>query len=136
MISESIRRVDKWECLSCHEEHYSEAGAVLCATRCAQAEAATEAFSRGEPLSEVVKNFPENCRPDLKALGLEGVTKTCGFVVGHWQCCDLPAYAIIRFTNTFRPFLWGKGGWTGCYGGEVNWKDLGKPSDTIYVDPR
>lgn len=54
---------------------------------------------------------------------LQNVNKDNCFTISWWQCCDKPAYQIIRIEMDGRVKVWGCGSWNGYYGNAVRIDD-------------
>ncbi|MSS07092.1 hypothetical protein FYJ38_00365 [Clostridium sp. WB02_MRS01] len=71
---------------------------------------------------------------------LLNVTYDSCFVVEYWQCCNKPAYQIIRINIDGSVRLSGCGSWSGYYGGDVNLRfrylKNPRPKDELFIDKR
>lgn len=71
---------------------------------------------------------------------LENVNKDNCFIISWWQCCDKPAYRIVRINMNGEIRVWGCGSWTGYYGNYVRLtsRELKnpRPKEELFVDKR
>ena len=58
---------------------------------------------------------------------LKEVTKDNCFVFSHWQCCNKPAYRIVRIDKDGCVYLHGWGSWSGGYGNSIFPDELPEP---------
>lgn len=71
---------------------------------------------------------------------LEDVTTDNCFKVEYLQCCDKPAYRIVRIDMGGLVDLRGCGSWTGYYGGSFKLDDMHlrnpRPKEELFIDKR
>lgn len=111
-------------CEVCGRAFDHESGALDCEKIHKLEEQATNLLKDGKTLEEIneICNFKWKLRDDLKQ-----VTKDNCFIISWWQCCGKPAYRITQINGWGVPYLSGKGGWSGYYGGYVKVYQLPDP---------
>lgn len=71
---------------------------------------------------------------------LENINKDNCFKISYWQCCDKPAYQIIRIYFDGYVNVRGCGSWSGYYGNRLRIDDSDlknpRPKEELFVDPR
>ena len=71
---------------------------------------------------------------------LENINKDNCFRISYWQCCDKPAYQIIRIYFDGYVNVRGCGSWSWYYGNRlrIDSHDLKnpRPKEELFVDPR
>lgn len=132
-----MEKVIRYKCDYCGELFSLEEWCLKHEGAHRRSEKANEMLDEGKTLEEI----NNECHfwlevPDY----LKNVTKDNCFAIGHWQCCDKPAYRIVSITHQGRLRLSGCGSWSGYYGGEVdiNYDNLRnpRPKEELFVDPR
>lgn len=132
-----MEKVIRYMCDYCGELFSSEEWCLEHEESHRKSKKANEMLDEGKTLEEI----NNECHfwlevPDY----LKNVTKDNCFAIGHWQCCDKPAYRIVSITHQGRLRLSGCGSWSGYYGGEVNinYNNLRnpRPKEELFVDQR
>ena len=112
-----MKQLLKWQCDYCGELFNSDESCLEHEERHERVYKANRMLKDGHTLMEIQnecniwRSIPEH---------LKDVTTDNCFVVSHWQCCDKPAYRIIKIEMDGRVSLWGCGSWSGYYGNEVH----------------
>ena len=71
---------------------------------------------------------------------LENINKDNCFKISYWQCCDKPAYQIVRICFDGDVIVRGCGSWSGYYSNRLilysrDLKDP-RPKEELFVDSR
>lgn len=135
MEKNMVDEVISYKCNWCGQLHKIESDADRCAFNHARENYATSLLREGHDLKhiEYMCGFHWNLTKEQ-----EDITKDNCFIVSHWQCCEKPAYKIVRVNSNGTLELWGKGSWSGYYGGAVGVDRLPKsyPKEDLFVDKR
>ena len=100
-------------------------------------EKANEMFNEGYTLKQI------NNKCEIWAYvpeHLENINKDNCFKISYWQCCDKPAYQIIRICFDGDVTVGGCGSWSGYYSDRIriDSRDLKnpRPKEELFIDPR
>lgn len=113
-----------YKCNWCGELYKEELHAVECAYKHSRENLANSLLRDGATLETIQSrcNFRWNLKDYQK-----NITKDNCFVMSHWQCCDKPAYQIMKINIDGGLYLRGKGNWSGYYGNDVRVDQLSTP---------
>lgn len=124
----------KYECPYCSNESLTENSAIFCRGQCHKAEEATKMLESGATLFDINNkwklwtNLPEY---------LKDTTKDNCFTISYLQCCDYPAYRIVRILGNMKVRVWGIGSWTSGYGVDCNITDHNlknpRPKEELFI---
>lgn len=122
-IKPQIEEVKSYKCNWCGELYTNEYSAAKCAFNHAKIKLANIMLMDGDSLESIerVCNFGWNLSDVQKR-----ITKDNCFIVSYWQCCDKPAYRIMRIDYNGYLLLHGKGGFS-SYGSIVSLRNLPQP---------
>ena len=137
------KKIEQWKCELCGETFDTEKDCIMHEDRENKVSKANDMLQKGCTLKEI--NDKVHVWRAIPAY-LENATKDHCFVISHWQCCDKPAYRIVRFQYTGGIFgiaalcLWGCGSWSGYYGCDVEidsstLRDI-HPPEELFIDKR
>ena len=133
-MEEFIEKVDSYKCKHCGTLFNNEISASQCAFKHAQTQLANVLLQAGHTLNTIEYNckFGWQLSDEQK-----NITKDNCFIVSHWQCCEKPAYCIVSIEDGGGLRLWGKGSWSGYYGGVVSINKLQKPypKEDLFIYP-
>ena len=127
--------VQRYECPVCHELERYESGITQHLLSHAIDERIAVLWQKGKTLKEIDNLYhmfqgiiPD--RPESYDSFLEchhNVTKDSCFTISYLQCCDYPAYRIMKITHYGQLNALGDGGWSGCYRSKVSLGSLRNP---------
>lgn len=124
--------IEAYKCKVCGDIYGKEQDAFSCEFKHAQLDYANSLLKQGFDLGHIKYccGFRWNLTPEQEKI----TTDNC-FIVSHWQCCDKPAYRIVSIADYGRVKLWGKGGWMGYYGNEIEPSKLPKayPKEDLFI---
>lgn len=132
-----MEKVIKYKCDECGELFDTPEMALAHEIRHERIEKANEMLNEGCTLKqindecEIWAYVPEH---------LENINKDNCFKISYWQCCDKPAYQIIRIYFDGYVNVRGCGSWSGYYGNRLRIDDSDlrnpRPKAELFVDPR
>lgn len=127
--------VISYKCEWCGDLHMSQLDADKCAYKHAKVNLANSLLSSGYSLGSIDFYCGFNWVLDEDK---KNITNDNCFIMSHWECCEKPAYQIVRIDDAGNLKLWGKGGWGGGYGDFIPINRLPKPhpKEDLYVDDR
>lgn len=132
-----MKEVIKYQCSECGELFDTPEKALAHEIRHERIEKANEMLNEGYTL----KQINDECEiwayiPEY----LENINKDNCFKISYWQCCDKPAYQIVRICFDGDVIVRGCGSWSGYYSNRLilNSRDLKdpRPKEELFVDPR
>jgi hypothetical protein len=134
-MTNMTEEVVSYKCNWCNKLHKSEVDADKCALEHAKENLANSLLNNGYPLSSINYFCGFNWSLTKKQ---ESITKYNCFVISHWQCCDKPAYRIVRINERGYLMLRGKGNWSGYYGDwvKIDRLPVAHSKDELFVDRR
>ena len=130
-----MEEITVYECKTCGTTHRAEEDAYKCEFKHAQTALANSLWNKGYDLS-IVNYYCGYCWNLSKER--EKITKDSCFIISHWQCCDKPAYRIVRIEDNGWVMVKGCGSWSGYYGNEMQIENLPKPypKEDLFIDER
>lgn len=132
-----MEKVIKYKCDECGELFDTPEKALAHEIRHERIEKANEMLNEGYTL----KQINDECEIWAYVPGhLENINKDNCFRISYWQCCDKPAYQIIRIYFDGYVNVRGCGSWSGYYGNRLRIDDNDlrnpRPKEELFVDPR
>ena len=132
-----MKEVIKYQCSECGELFDTPEMALAHEIRHERIEKANEMLNEGCTLKqindecEIWAYVPEH---------LENINKDNCFKISYWQCCDKPAYQIVRICFDGDVIVRGCGSWSGYYNNRlrIDSRDLKnpRPKEELFIDPR
>jgi hypothetical protein len=129
-----VEEIMSYKCNWCGSLYNDKLNANKCAFKHAQENLANQMLNEGCNLRSIEYQcgFHWNLSQEQ-----EEITKDNCFIMPSWECCNKPAYKIIRIEDGFL-YLFGVGGWSGGYGNRVSIKNLPTPhsKEEFYIYKR
>jgi len=127
-----MEEIQAYKCSRCGHIHSREIDALNCEYTHAREYLANGLLNEGHTLDHI--NYKCGFHWNLKEEQKQ-ITKDNCFIISHWQCCEKPAYKIVRIDESGNLELWGKGGWDGGYGSKMRIDNLPKayPKEDLFV---
>jgi len=119
-----MEEIIAYKCKECRTTYDDEADAYKCEFKHAQTALANCLWHKGYGLATI--NYC--CKFDWTlSKEQENITQDSCFIISYWQCCEKPAYKIVRIEDNGWLMVRGCGSWTGYYGHALQIHNLPKP---------
>ena len=119
-----MEEVTAYKCSICKHTYDREINALECEFKHARYNYANALLNKGHNLNFIKYWCGFNWSLTKEQ---DDITKDNCFIIRHWQCCEKPAYQIVRIEEDGNLYVSGKGGWGGWYGNEMDVSKLPKP---------